>query len=142
MSFLAEERIARLRPRVTQLFFAFLILFLVSFALSFFNGRFTEQWQNITLWSVCGALAFFFWLIPLIKYLSTFLEVTTTRVIYRSGLFGQRRREVSIANIGSVEITKGRTITIAVDGQEPLVIGGIPRYKMVAIEIDRLAASL
>jgi hypothetical protein len=74
--------------------------------------------------------------------MSTFLEVTTTRVLYRSGLMGQKRREVSLAQIKDVQLTKGRTISIVIDGQEPLVIPGIPKYKTVAVEIDRLAAAI
>jgi phosphotransferase system HPr-like phosphotransfer protein len=83
-----------------------------------------------------------FWFIPMINYLSTFLEVTTTRVVYRKGLFGQQRREVSISSIQNVELTKGRSITITAEGQEPLVLTGIPKHKLVAVEIDRLAASI
>ncbi|MEY3677606.1 MAG: hypothetical protein RL351_833, partial [Actinomycetota bacterium] len=41
-----------------------------------------------------------------------------------------------------VQLTKGRTISIVIDGQEPLVIAGIPKHKMIAIEIDRLAAAI
>lgn len=119
-----------------------LVLFVACFALSFFAGRLTEQWQNITLLSLAGAAVFLFWFIPLIGYLSTFLEVTTTRVVYRQGLFGQKRREVSISAITNVELTKGRTITIQAEGQEPIVIPGIPKHKLVAVEIDRLAASI
>lgn len=142
MSFLAEQRIARLRPRGSRLILPNLVLFLVCFTAAFIAGRLAEQWQNILLWSLCGAVAFLFWLLPLLKFLSTYLEVTTTRVLYRSGLLGQNRRELSLAQIKDVQITKGRSISIIVDGQEPLVIRGIPRHKMVAVEIDRLAAAI
>jgi hypothetical protein len=70
------------------------------------------------------------------------LDVTTTRVLYRAGLLGQHRRELSLTQIKDVQITKGRSISIIVHGQEPLVIRGIPRHKMVAVEIDRLAAAI
>lgn len=142
MSFISEQRIARLRPRGSQLFLPNLVLFVVCFAVAFFSGRLAEQWQYIVLWSVCGAIAFFFWLIPLLKFLSTYLEITSTRVLYRSGLMGQHRRELSLAQVKDVQITKGRSISIIVDGQEPLVIRGIPRHKTVAVEIDRLAAAI
>ena len=142
MSFLAEQRIARLRPRGSQLILPNLVLFMVCFAAAFFAGRLTEQWQYILVWSICGAVAFLFWLIPLLRFLSTYLEVTTTRVLYRHGLLGQNRRELSLTQIKDVQITKGRSISIIVDGQEPLVIRGIPRHKMVAVEIDRLAAAI
>jgi hypothetical protein len=87
-------------------------------------------------------VAFFFWFIPLLRFMSTFLDVTTTRVLYRSGLLGQKRREVSLTQIKDVQLTKGRTISIIIDGQEPIVIPGIAKHKTVAVEIDRLAAAL
>ncbi|MFM1992860.1 MAG: hypothetical protein RL600_688, partial [Actinomycetota bacterium] len=89
-----------------------------------------------------GSVAFFFWFIPLLRFMSTFLDVTTTRVLYRSGLLGQKRREVSLTQIKDVQLTKGRTISIIIDGQEPIVIPGIAKHKTVAVEIDRLAAAL
>lgn len=142
MSFISEQRIARLRPRASRLFLPNLFLFLACFGAAFFSGRLTEEWQYTVLWIVCGAVAFFFWLIPLLRYLSTYLEVTTTRVLYRSGLLGQNRRELSLTQIKDVQITRGRTISIVVDGQDPLVIKGIPKHKTVAVEIDRLAAAI
>lgn len=142
MSFIAEQRIARIRPRGSKLFFPSVFLFAACFALAFFSGRLTEQWQYTVLYIVAGSVTFFFWFIPLMRFMSTFLEVTTTRVLYRSGLLGQKRREVSLTQIKDVQLTKGRSISIVVDGQEPLVITGIPKHKMVAVEIDRLAAAI
>lgn len=124
------------------MFFPNLFLFAACFALAFFGGRLTEQWQYTVLYIVCGSAVFFFWFIPILRFMSTFLDVTTTRVLYRSGLLGQKRREVSLTQIKDVQLTKGRTISIVVDGQEPLVIAGIPKHKMIAVEIDRLAAAI
>lgn len=142
MNFLAEHRIARLRPRGGRLFFPMLLLFAVCFALSFLNGRFSEQWQNQTMWAIAGVFLILFWLIPILRWSSTFLEVTTTRVVFRSGLFGNARQEIQISQITNVELTARRTITISANGREPLVIAGIGKHKLVATEIDRLAASI
>ncbi len=141
MSFYTEQRLAKLRPRASQMFLPTLVLGLVSAVMSAFAGRLTEQWQQLTLWVVCGAVAFLFWLLPLLRYLSTFIEVTTTRVIVRSGLMGQHRQEISLSKIRDVEIGKGRVINLILDGQEVVEVKGVPRHKMVALEIDRLAAS-
>jgi hypothetical protein len=142
MSFLAETRIARLRPRGSRLVLPTLVLFLAAFAASFFSTSFTEHWQQITLWSICGAVSFFFWLIPVLRFFSTYLEVTTSRVKYRAGLMGQNRKEISLSQIKDVQISRGRSISLIIEGQEPFSIRGIPKHKTVAIEIDRLAASL
>jgi membrane protein YdbS with pleckstrin-like domain len=142
MSFLAETRIARLRPRGSRLVLPTLVLFLAAFAASFFSTSFTEPWQQITLWSICGVVSFFFWLVPVLRFFSTYLEVTTSRVKYRAGLMGQNRKEVSLSQIKDVQISRGRSISLIIEGQEPFSIRGIPKHKTVAIEIDRLAASL
>lgn len=142
MSFYAEQRIAKLRPRTGQLFWPFVVLFLVSFALGFFGGRLAEQWQNILFWSVTGLIALIFWLLPVLRFASTFVELTTSRVILRSGLFGQNRNQVSIAQIRQVELTPRRSVTLYVEGQEALVIAGMPKHKLLAAEIERLTASI
>ncbi len=141
MTFLAETQIAKLRPRAGRLFWPGAALLIAAFALSFFTGRLTEQWQNIVLWSVTGAIAFIFWLIPLLRYLSSYVEVTSNRVISRAGLMGQNRREVSMLSIRQVELTRGRSITLYVEGEEALVLEGLPKHKLVAAEIERLSAS-
>jgi hypothetical protein len=142
MSFLAESRIARLRPRGSKLILPTLVLFLAAFAASFFSTSFTEPWQQITLWSICGAVSFFFWLLPVLRFFSTYLEITTSRVKYRAGLMGQNRKEVSLSQIKDVQISRGRSISLIIEGQEPFSIRGIPKHKTVAVEIDRLAASI
>ncbi len=55
---------------------------------------------------------------------------------------GQRRKEISLSQIKDVQISRGRSISLIIEGQEPFSIRGIPKHKMVAVEIDRLAASL
>lgn len=142
MSFLAELRLARIRPRGSKLFFPSLALFAVSFTAAYFGGRLSEQWENILLWTSCGLVLFLFWFIPLLRFASTYLEISTTKIVYRSGLLGQRRQDVSLTKIKDVQLTRGRTISVIIEGQEPLVIPGIPKHKMVAVEIDRLAAAI
>lgn len=141
MNFIAEQRLARLRPRASKLFFPTAALFLAVFLLSFFDGRLKEQWQNIALWVITGAIALILWLIPLLRYLSSYTEITNVRVFSRSGLMGQHRDEARLSQINKVELTRGRTITLHVNGEEPLVLIGVPRPKMVAAEIEALTAS-
>lgn len=142
MSFLSEQRLAKLRPRAAQMILPTLVLGFVSAAITAFTDRLPEQWQVITLWSIGGAIAFVFWLLPLLRYVSTYLEVTTSRVILRSGLMGQHRREISLSKISDVRLGRGGTFSLILDDQEEVVVRSVPRHKMVALEIDRLAASI
>jgi hypothetical protein len=54
---------------------------------------------------------------------------------------GQNRREVSMLSIRQVEPTRGRSITLYVEGEDALVLQGLPKHKLVAAEIERLSAS-
>ena len=141
MNFIAEQRLARLRPRASKLFLPTMALFLAVFLLSFFSGRLSEQWQNIALWVTTGAIALILWLIPLLRYLSSYTEITNVRVLSRSGLMGQHRYEARLSTISRVELTRGRTVTLHLNGEEPLVLSGLPKHKMVAAEIEELTAS-
>lgn len=146
MSFQSEKRLARLRLRGSRLFIPNLVLFATCFSLAFIYGRFSEivveQWQQIVVWSSAGAVTLFFWLIPVLRYLSTYLDISSTRVRYRTGLMGQNFREVPLVQIKDVQISSGRKISLIIEGQDPMVISGIPKHKTVALEIDRLAASI
>jgi hypothetical protein len=141
MNFIAEQRLARLRPRVSKLFLPTLALFVAAFLLSFFSGRLSEQWQNIALWVVSGGIALILWLVPLLRYLSNYTEITNLHVRSRSGLMGQHRDEARLSQVNRVELTSGRTITLHLNGEEPLVLTGVPKHKMVAAEIEALTGS-
>lgn len=117
-------------------------LFLSCFAAAFLSLRFNEPWQLNVLLATCVLVALVFWLLPVLRFLSTYLDVTNVRVIYRAGLMGQTRFEIGLSQIKDVQLTRGRTMILVVEGQEPISIKGIAGYKKVALEIDRLAASI
>jgi len=139
VSFESELLLARLRARGSRLILPTLALALAAFGLSFGYGRLAQQWQLITLYSVCGLIAFFGFLLPLLRYLTAWTDITTTRVVVRSGLWGQRYRSVSLASVERVEQSAG-VITLYVPGEEALDIAGIPKQKFVAQEISNLVA--
>jgi len=141
-SFIESRRIARIRPRAIRLLFPFLALAAASFVVSFYSGRLPEQWMNITLYSVAGAVALFFWLIPVLRYLSAYVDVFTTRVLYRSGLMGQRRVEANFAQVTDVQLVSRRKIEITVTGGETVELPALPKAKKLVAEIQALAAKL
>ena len=141
-SFIESRRIARIRPRAIRLLFPFLALAAASFVVSFYSGRLPEQWMNITLYSVSGAVALFFWLIPVLRYLSAYVDVFTTRVLYRSGLMGQRRVEANFAQVTDVQLVSRRKIQITVTGGETVELPALPKAKKLVAEIQALAAKL
>jgi membrane protein YdbS with pleckstrin-like domain len=141
-SFIESRRIARIRPRAIRLFLPFLILAAVSFGVSFYSGRLPEPWMNTTMYSVAAAIALLFWLIPVLRYLSAYVDVYTTRVLVRSGLMGQHRAEASFAQVTDVRLGRGRKIQLALTGGESLELPALPRAKKLLTELQVLVAKV
>ena len=141
-SFIESRRLARIRPSAIRLFLPFAALALACFGVSFYNGRLPEQWMNITLYSVAGAIAFFFWLIPLLRYLSSYVDIFTTRVFYRAGLMGQNRSEANFSQVTDVRLGDGRRIQLALTNGEIVELPRLPRAKKLTSEIQALVAKV
>lgn len=115
-------------------------LFVVVFGLSFLSGRVLDEWILITVNSVAGLLLALFWLLPTLRYLATFVDVTTTRVILRGGLFSKVQREISTSQITGVEYSRSRGIVILVGDESPLILTRMPKPKALAEELRRTLA--
>jgi hypothetical protein len=100
-----------------------------------------EQWQNILVWTIAASIAIFFWLVPLIGYLTHWSNITTSRISSRSGLFGQRHREVSLSKVSGAQAGPKHTVVLTVSGEEPFVLSRVPRPKSVASQINQLLAT-
>jgi hypothetical protein len=141
-SFIESRRLARIRPGAIRLFLPFLALAVACFGVSFYSGRLPEQWMTITLYSLAGAIAFFFWLIPVLRYLSSYVDVYTTRILYRSGLMGQQRSEANFSQVTDVRIGDGRRIQLALTNGEILELPRLPKAKKLTAEIQVLVAKV
>ena len=138
MSFESEILLARLRPRGSKLILPTLLLMLAAFLAGLLGERFNEPWQVYTVYGVCAALALFGFLFPMIRYATTWTDITNARVVIRSGLFGQNFDSISLAEIKRVELQAGGIISLLV-GDEEVSVRGLPKPKLVAQEISRLA---
>jgi hypothetical protein len=141
-SFIESRRLARIRPSALRLFLPFVALAIACFGVSFYSGRLPEQWMNITLYSVAGAIALFFWLIPVLRYLSSYVDIFTTRVFYRAGLMGQNRSEANFSQVKDVRLGEGRRIQLALTNGEIVELPRVPRAKKLTAEIQALVAKV
>jgi len=141
VAFQEEQIIARIRRSWFTLTFALLALFLSAAILSYVSNRVVDQWILYSAYVVSAGLAIFFWLIPTIRHLNFYVELTTSRLIVRDGIFGQKTTEVAIAEINSVELGRGRKVTIGRRNGEPLVLERMPKAKLISEEL-RAAAPL
>ena len=129
MAFQEEQLIARIRRSWWRLVLPLITLFIAAAIFSYVNNRAQEQWLLYVAYSISAALAVIFWLIPTIRHLNFYVELTTSRLVIRDGLFGQKTVEVSLGDVAGVELGRGRVITISRKNAEPLELRGIPRSK-------------
>ena len=139
MAFQEEQIIARIRRSWFTLTFAFLALFLAAAILSYVSNRSVEPWILYSAYSACAVLALVFWLVPTVRHLNFYVELTTSRLIVRDGIFGQKTTELAIADIVSVELGRGRTIKIGRKSAEAVVLERMPQAKLLSSELRSLA---
>jgi hypothetical protein len=112
-----------------------LVLFAVVFGLSFMSGRVLEDWLAITINVVAGVLIALFWLLPSIRYATTFIDITSARIISRGGLFARVRRELSWSQVTGIEYSRTKGIVILAGEEPPLILTRMPRAKALAEEL-------
>jgi len=139
VAFQEEQLIARIRRSWWRLIFPLLALFVAAAIFSYVNNRSVEQWALYLPYSIAGVLAVLFWLIPSIRHLSFYVELTSSRLVIRDGIFGQKTIELALADVTSIELGRGRKITIGRRDAEPLVLEGIPATKTFVAELRSAA---
>jgi membrane protein YdbS with pleckstrin-like domain len=139
VAFQEEQIIARIRRSWFTLTFAFLALFLAAAILSYVSNRAVEPWILYSAYAGCAVLALVFWLVPTVRHLNFYVELTTSRLIVRDGIFGQKTTELAIADIVSVELGRGRTIKIGRKSAEAVVLERMPKAKLLSSELRSLA---
>jgi membrane protein YdbS with pleckstrin-like domain len=139
VAFQEEQIIARIRRSWFTLTFAFLALFLAAAILSYVSNRSVEPWILYSAYAACAVLALVFWLVPTVRHLNFYVELTTSRLIVRDGIFGQKTTELAIADIVSVELGRGRTIKIGRKSAEAVVLERMPKAKLLSSELRSLA---
>lgn len=113
-------------------------LFLAAAIFSYVNNRAQEQVFLYVAYTVAGLLALFGWLIPVIRHLNFYIELTNSRLIIRDGLFGQKSVEVSLTDVTAVELGRGRELTISRRSGETIVLTAIPKAKTLVAELRSL----
>jgi len=110
------------------------------FALSFLYPRVSPGWPQYLLFGAVAVAALLGFVVPVIRYLTAWTDVTTARIVVRAGIWGQRYRAVSLAEVERVEYLAGGLITLYVAGDDALELRGLPKPKLLAQEISNLVA--
>ena len=139
-----ETRLVQLRKHGSVLLLPTLLLLLVSGLVTFFLPKLSEPWQQQLL-LVAGALAgLLFWLVPSIRFLSNRFELTSNRVVIRTGLFGTKSDQVAWGELSGVSVQRGFGLWLKGAGNvhlhrttgEDLVLPHVPKAKRLAREIE------
>jgi hypothetical protein len=139
----SEYLVLRLKPKARRLFTPTLVLAAVSFVLAFIVEQISATNYNYAL--IAGAtIVVLFWVFPVLSYLACYLELTSTRLVYRFGFLGIRKRKLLLSELSSIEIQKegrlGRQVIsiLSVDGTE-FRVDGYAKSKRLAAEIEAFA---
>ena len=132
MSFQSEEYVGRIRKSALSLVFPMLALFLAAAVASYFSNITTEQWVYYTILIFCGLFALAFWLVPTIRHLSFYVDLTTSRITIRQGLFGGKTVDLAWAEIREITFAKGRKVVLQPAAGEPIELEGLPQPKKLA----------
>ena len=132
MSFQSEEYIGRVRKSAGSLFLPTSALFLAAAVSSYFSNVTTDQWVYFSILIACGLVAILFWLVPVIRHLSFYVDVTTSRITIRRGIFGGQTLDLSWSQISEITYAKGRKILLQQRDGEAIELIGLPKPKKLA----------
>jgi hypothetical protein len=132
VSFQSEEYLGRIRKSAAGLVFPTLALFLAAAVASYFSNITTDQWVYYTILILCAVFAVAFWLIPVISHLSFYLDLTTTKITIRRGLFGGKSVDLAWNEIREITFAKGRKLVLQPNTGEAIELESLPKAKKLA----------
>lgn len=140
MSFSSEEYLGRIRQHVVGLVLPFAALFVAAGIVSYFANQRLEVWQLNIAYSIALVIAAAFWLVPVIKHLAFYIDVTTTRLIIRRGLFGGKTVEIKLSDITAIEQRRSRVLIAANGLIDPIELSALPRPRAFVAQLRSLGA--
>lgn len=149
-----ELRIARFRTHARRLFWPAIVLIALAGAVGYLTGNLPAPFEDWMLWSAAAAVALFAVVLPFLLWRGHTFTVTTRRVMERSGLFGQHRRELTHVRGYSVQVRRGilqrmwraGTLTLSNGVDPPLRMANIPSAELVhealvdQVEVNQILA--
>ncbi|MEZ3159422.1 PH domain-containing protein [Microbacterium sp. BWT-B31] len=149
-----ELRVARFRGHARGLFWSALVLMAAAGAVGYFFGNPPAGLENWVLPAAAGAIVLVAVVWPFVSWWTRTYLITTRRVIVRSGMFGQRRREYEHVRGYSIGLRRSilqrmwgaGTLTLANGVDEPLQLVNVPSAMLVhealvdQVEVNQILA--
>lgn len=140
-----EQKFVVVRRHGSALLLPTAILAILGFLFFFVEWRLPEIWQRQAFLGVCIIIATVFWLVPSIKFFTNRYELTSTRAIVRSGLFGTKREEAPWGEVTGVSVSRGVTAWLQGAGDirlnrefgQDLILRRTPKAKKLSKEIEQ-----
>ena len=140
-----EQSFVLLRRHGAALIYPVIFLFLDGALFFFIDWRLTEIWQHQLLLGLVLVLGLLLWFIPSLKFFTNRYELTNTRVVTHSGLFGTKTEEAAWGEITGVSVSRGVSAWLQGAGDarlhrefgQDLVLTRVPRAKKLAKEIEQ-----
>jgi uncharacterized membrane protein YdbT with pleckstrin-like domain len=140
-----EQSFVLLRRHGAALIYPVIFLFLDGALFFFLDSKLTESWQHQVLLGIVLTLGLLLWFIPSLKFFTNRYELTSTRVVAHSGLFGTKTQEAAWGEITGVSISRGVSAWLQGAGDirlhrefgQDLVLTRVPKAKRLVREIEQ-----
>ena len=132
------SHLTRLRPRLTTLTLPIISIAVISAGVSFLSVFELGEWAFYTMWITAGVAATISWLLPALKFASTFIDVKSDSLLLATGFGSSRRHKLSWAEIASITSSPMRGITITTISDEEFVLRGYAQQKAIVAELQSL----
>lgn len=110
---------------------------MLSFVLPKLPTDSASSWMRLAFFALAAAIAMIFWLFPVLRFISNWIEITNANVIVRSGLFGSKR-QVSLRLIQHVQVVGRSKLVLQIAGEPDLEFAKLAKAKLVASELQKL----
>jgi uncharacterized membrane protein YdbT with pleckstrin-like domain len=143
-----ERSFVLLRRHGAALIYPVIFLLLDGALFFFLDPRLTESWQHQILLGLVLTIGLLLWFIPSLKFFTNRYELTSTRVVAHSGLFGTKTQEAAWGEITGVSISRGVSAWLQGAGDirlhrefgQDLVLTRVPKAKKLSKEIEQFLA--
>ena len=143
-----EQSFVLLRRHGAALIYPIVFLFLDGALFFFVDSKLTEIWQHQILLGLVLVIGLLLWFIPSLKFFTNRYELTSTRVVAHSGLFGTKTEEAAWGEVTGVSISRGVSAWLQGAGDirlhrefgQDLVLIRVPKAKKLSKEIEQFLA--
>jgi len=141
----AEQSFVLLRRHGSALTLPVVMLFLDGALYFFVDPRLNETLQHQVLLGLVLIIGLLFWFIPSLKFFTNRYELTSTRAVVYSGLFGTKTEEVPWSEVTGVSISRGVTgwfqgagdLRLHREFGQDVILKRVPRAKKLSKELEQ-----